>query len=54
MNAHENAQSVGNQQDGMDDHTTTKLDAFRSLVQKAGALHTELATLDGPGCRRVR
>lgn len=30
----------------MDDHTTAKLDAFRSLVQKAGALHTELATLD--------
>lgn len=30
----------------MDDHTTAKLNAFRSLVQKAGALHTELATLD--------
>jgi phosphoglycolate phosphatase-like HAD superfamily hydrolase len=30
----------------MDDHTTTKLDAFRSIVQKSGALHAELATLD--------
>lgn len=34
----------------MDDHTTTKLDAFRSLVQKAGALHAELATLDAAIC----
>ena len=30
----------------MDDHITPKLDAFRSLVHKAGALHAELATLD--------
>lgn len=31
----------------MDDHTTAKLDAFRSLVHKSGALYAELATLDG-------
>lgn len=30
----------------MDDHTTAKLNAFRSLAQQAGALHSELATLD--------